>query len=56
MQNLEDIKLITSKMELAGFGELMRKYELLKNKLNSEGLVLEEKRRDIPESLIMLLF
>jgi len=42
-------QLITSKMELAGFGELMRKYELLKNKLNSEGLFVKKSGEDIPE-------
>ena len=42
-------QLITSKMELAGFGELMRKYELLKNKLNSEGLFAMKSDEDIPE-------
>ena len=42
-------QLITSKMELAGFGELMRKYELLKNKLNSEGLFTKKSNEDIPE-------
>ena len=42
-------QLITSKMELAGFGELMRKYELLKNKLNSEGLFEKKTIDDIPE-------
>ena len=42
-------QLITSKMELAGFGELMRKYELLKNKLNSEGLFSKKSDEDIPE-------
>ena len=42
-------QLITSKMELAGFGELMRKYELLKNKLNSEGLFTKKSDEDIPE-------
>ena len=42
-------QLITSKMELAGFGELMRKYELLKNKLNSEGLFSKKNEEDIPD-------
>ena len=42
-------QLIASKMELAGFGELMRKYELLKNKLNSEGLFEKKTMGDIPE-------
>jgi exodeoxyribonuclease VII large subunit len=41
-------QLIASKMELAGFGELMRKYELLKNKLNSEGLFEKKTIDDIP--------
>ena len=42
-------QLIASKMELAGFGELMRKYELLKNKLDSEGLFKKKLKEDIPE-------
>ena len=42
-------QLITSKMELAGFGELMRKYELLKNKLNTEGLFAKKTDEDIPD-------
>ena len=42
-------QLIASKMELAGFGELMRKYELLKNKLNSEGLFEKKTMGDIPK-------
>ncbi len=42
-------QLIASKMELAGFGELMRKYELLKNKLNSEGLFAKKSTQEIPE-------
>ena len=42
-------QLVTSKMELAGFGELMRKYELLKNKLNSEGLFSRKNKEDIPD-------
>ena len=42
-------QLIASKMELAGFGELMRKYELLKNKLDSEGLFKKKLTEDIPE-------
>ena len=42
-------QLIASKMELAGFGELMRKYELLKNKLDSEGLFKKKLMEDIPE-------
>tara|TARA_B100001996_G_scaffold362927_1_gene330813 strand:- start:485 stop:1708 length:1224 start_codon:yes stop_codon:yes gene_type:complete len=37
------------KMELAGFGELMRKYEQLKNKLNSEGLFDKKNPSQIPE-------
>ena len=36
-------------MELAGFGELMRKFELLKNKLNSEGLFEIKNSEQIPE-------
>ena len=31
-------QMIVNKMELAGYGELLRKFELLKNKFNSEGL------------------
>ena len=42
-------QLVASKMELAGFGELMRKYELLKNKLNSEGLFNKKTQDAIPE-------
>ena len=38
-----------SKMELAGFGELMRKYEQLKNKLSSEGLFNKKNPDHIPE-------
>ena len=41
-------QLKVSKMELAGFGELMRKYELLKNKLNSEGLFGKKTDESIP--------
>ena len=41
-------QLKVSKMELAGFGELMRKYELLKNKLNSEGLFGNKTDESIP--------
>ena len=40
-------QLIANKMELAGFGELLRKYELLKNKLKDEGLFTKK----LPESL-----
>ena len=36
-------------MELAGFGELMRKFELLKNKLNSEGLFETKNSEQLPE-------
>ena len=42
-------QMIASKMELAGFGELMRKYELLKNKLNEEGLYQKKLANQIPE-------
>ena len=42
-------QMIASKMELAGFGELMRKYELLKNKLNEEGLYQKKLTDQIPE-------
>lgn len=42
-------QLKVSKMELAGFGELMRKYELLKNKLYSEGLFAKKSDEDIPD-------
>ncbi len=38
-----------NKMELAGFGELMRKYEQLKNKLSSEGLFNKKNPDHIPE-------
>lgn len=40
-------QLIANKMELAGFGELLRKYELLKNKLKDEGLF----NKKLPEAL-----
>ena len=40
-------QLIANKMELAGFGELLRKYELLKNKLKDEGLFTKK----LPEAL-----
>ena len=36
-------------MELAGFGELMRKFELLKNKLNSEGLFETKNSEQLPD-------
>jgi exodeoxyribonuclease VII large subunit len=36
-------------IELAGFGELMRKFELLKNKLNSEGLFEIKNSEQLPE-------
>ena len=42
-------QMIASKMELAGFGELMRKYELLKNELNEEGLYQKKFADQIPE-------
>ena len=42
-------QLIASKMELAGFGELMRQYEQLKNKLNTEGLFQIKLPENIPE-------
>ena len=42
-------QMIASKMELAGFGELMRKFELLKNKLNEEGLYQKKLADQIPE-------
>ena len=42
-------QMIASMMELAGFGELMRKYELLKNKLNEEGLYQKKFADQIPE-------
>jgi len=42
-------QMIASKMELAGFGELMRRYELLKNKLNEEGLYQKKLANQIPE-------
>ena len=37
------------KMELAGFGELMRRYEQLKNKFSSEGLFEKKNPNQIPE-------
>jgi len=36
-------------MELAGFGELMRRYEQLKNKLNTEGLFEKKNVDQVPE-------
>ena len=44
-------QMIASKMELAGFGELMRRYEQLKNKLSSEGL-FEKKNVDQAPDII----
>ena len=37
------------KMELAGFGELMRRYEQLKNKFSGEGLFEKKNPNQIPE-------
>ena len=42
-------QMIASKMEIAGFGELMRRYEQLKNKLNSEGLFKKKNLEQVPE-------
>tara|TARA_Y100001935_G_C17305038_1_gene511761 strand:+ start:1311 stop:2534 length:1224 start_codon:yes stop_codon:yes gene_type:complete len=42
-------QMIASKMELAGFGELMRRYEQLKNKLNAEGLFKKKNVDQVPE-------
>ena len=42
-------QMIASKMELAGFGELMRRYEQLKNKLNTEGLFEKKNIDQVPE-------
>ena len=42
-------QIIASKMELAGFGELLRKFELLKNKLNEEGLFQLKNENQLPE-------
>lgn len=42
-------QIIASKMELAGFGELLRKYELLKNKLKDEGLFSRKLPESVPE-------
>jgi len=42
-------QMIASKMELAGFGELMRRYEQLKNKLKSEGLFDLKNVNQVPE-------
>ncbi len=42
-------QMIASKMELAGFGELMRRYEQLKNKLSSEGLFEKKNVDQVPE-------
>jgi len=41
--------MIASKMELAGFGELMRRYEQLKNKLNTEGLFEKKNVDQVPD-------
>ena len=41
-------QIIASKMELAGFGELLRKFELLKNKLNEEGLFQLKNENQLP--------
>tara|TARA_B100000575_G_scaffold293766_1_gene306259 strand:+ start:1331 stop:2686 length:1356 start_codon:yes stop_codon:yes gene_type:complete len=41
-------QLIVNKMELAGFGELLRKYELLKNKLKDEGLFTKKLPQSLP--------
>ena len=42
-------QMIASKMELAGFGELMRRYEQLKNKLSGEGLFEKKNVDQVPE-------
>tara|TARA_Y100000746_G_scaffold60518_1_gene49175 strand:+ start:745 stop:1968 length:1224 start_codon:yes stop_codon:yes gene_type:complete len=42
-------QMIASKMELAGFGELMRRYEQLKNKLSTEGLFEKKNVEQVPE-------
>lgn len=42
-------QIIASKMELAGFGELLRKFEQLKNKLNEEGLFQLKNENQLPE-------
>ena len=42
-------QMTVKQMELAGFGELMRKFELLKNKLNSEGLFELKNSEQLPE-------
>ena len=42
-------QMIASKMELAGFGELMRRYEQLKNKLNTEGLFEKKNVDQVPD-------
>ena len=42
-------QMTVKQMELAGFGELMRKFELLKNKLNSEGLFEIKNSEQLPE-------
>ena len=42
-------QMIVNKMELAGYGELLRKFELLKNKLNSEGLFQIKTEEQVPQ-------
>lgn len=42
-------QIIATKMELAGFGELLRKFELLKNKLKDEGLFSKKLPESVPE-------
>lgn len=44
-----DYQLIVDRMEDAGDGLLRRKFEALKNKLESEGLFDEDHKQDIPE-------
>src|SRR3989344_6811079 len=39
----------TSSVELVGEGALKKAYDKLKNKLNSEGLFLKERKKEIPE-------
>ena len=41
-------QMIVNKMELAGYGELLRKFELLKNKFNSEGLFNTKTENQLP--------
>lgn len=43
-----DIQLIADQMEQAGFGALQRQFELLKNKLDQQGLFDQQRKRPLP--------